>query len=95
MDVDHVLPQALGGTDELENLRAAHPNCNRRAGYAVLLARREARAVPTVPVQVDVPPELKQAITSRAERERRSRNAEIQAMLEWALKNMPEQLASP
>jgi len=26
--VDHVIPRAYGGTDELTNLRAAHAHCN-------------------------------------------------------------------
>ncbi|MFO0570169.1 MAG: HNH endonuclease signature motif containing protein [Polyangiaceae bacterium] len=30
--VDHVLPQSLGGGDELENLRLAHGTCNSRRG---------------------------------------------------------------
>jgi 5-methylcytosine-specific restriction endonuclease McrA len=29
--VDHIMPRALGGKDDLENLRAAHWQCNQRA----------------------------------------------------------------
>ncbi len=27
-NVEHIVPKRLGGTDELENLRAVHVNCN-------------------------------------------------------------------
>ena len=30
--IDHVIPWSLGGTDDLENLRVAHPGCNIRRG---------------------------------------------------------------
>lgn len=30
--LDHIVPGALGGTDDPENLRAAHVHCNRRRG---------------------------------------------------------------
>lgn len=29
---DHVIPHAMGGTDGMENLRAAHRNCNEKKG---------------------------------------------------------------
>lgn len=29
---DHVIPKALGGTDDLDNLRASHVACNSRKG---------------------------------------------------------------
>ena len=30
--VDHVVPRSRGGTDELPNLRPAHPHCNYSRG---------------------------------------------------------------
>lgn len=32
MDLDHRVPKSQGGTDDEENLRPAHPSCNRRTG---------------------------------------------------------------
>lgn len=33
---DHVVPRSLGGSDEIENLRPAHHQCNRNRGNAPL-----------------------------------------------------------
>jgi 5-methylcytosine-specific restriction endonuclease McrA len=32
---DHIIPHALGGSDEMVNLRAAHMACNERKGAAI------------------------------------------------------------
>lgn len=32
---DHILPRALGGSDRIENLRAAHRSCNARRGKSL------------------------------------------------------------
>lgn len=32
LDIDHVIPLARGGTDDLENLQVAHASCNRSKG---------------------------------------------------------------
>lgn len=48
----------------------------------------------TVGVLVRMPIDLREQVTNRAIREKRSANAEILAMLEWALAHMPEQLQS-
>lgn len=32
--IDHIEPVSRGGLDVLENLRLAHPDCNRRRGTA-------------------------------------------------------------
>ena len=32
---DHIIPRALGGSDELSNLRPAHARCNSAAGATV------------------------------------------------------------
>lgn len=34
-DVDHIVPRALGGTNDFDNLRLAHPYCNRSMGPSV------------------------------------------------------------
>lgn len=39
---DHILPRALGGTDDLDNLRPAHKSCNSSRG-AMLIAEWRAR----------------------------------------------------
>ena len=52
---------------------------------------REDGVVPDL-LFLRVPESLKLEVDRRAEREKRSTNAEIQAMLMWALRNMPEQL---
>lgn len=35
LSIDHVTPRALGGKDELENLRPAHKECNRIKAHLV------------------------------------------------------------
>lgn len=43
--VDHIVPQALGGRNDRENLRAAHQYCNMRHSMKLsLLLSREATA---------------------------------------------------
>lgn len=32
---DHIVPRVAGGSDELDNLRAAHRSCNGRRGQAL------------------------------------------------------------
>ena len=49
----------------------------------------------TVSVLIRLPEAVKLAVDRRADREKRSTNQEINAMIEWALRNMPEQLNSP
>lgn len=34
MELDHIQPLMLGGSDALDNLRVAHKLCNRRRGHA-------------------------------------------------------------
>lgn len=40
--VDHVIPLAWGGTDDVTNLRPAHLTCNQRRGNATRHTRRAA-----------------------------------------------------
>jgi 5-methylcytosine-specific restriction endonuclease McrA len=42
--VDHVIPVAMGGTNDLANLRAACAQCNPRGGLMVVIAKQQARA---------------------------------------------------
>jgi hypothetical protein len=35
VDIDHIIPSSLGGTDEDDNLQVAHQSCNRRKGARV------------------------------------------------------------
>lgn len=37
--VDHLIPRVLGGSDSLENLAAAHRDCNGRKGARELIPR--------------------------------------------------------
>lgn len=39
-----------------------------------------------------IPESIKTELDRRADRERRSTNSEAVALIEWALRNMPEQL---
>ena len=32
VSVDHIIPRSKGGTDDIANLRPAHPRCNSRRG---------------------------------------------------------------
>jgi 5-methylcytosine-specific restriction endonuclease McrA len=41
VSVDHLIPRSRGGTDDIENLRPAHLECNKRRG-----ARRAHRLPP-------------------------------------------------
>lgn len=55
LSIDHIVPQSLGGTNELDNLRPAHCGCNSSRGNRVkrpikrldnlraILERREAK----------------------------------------------------
>jgi 5-methylcytosine-specific restriction endonuclease McrA len=36
---DHMIPRKLGGPDTLDNLRAAHVDCNGRKGARLLVAK--------------------------------------------------------
>jgi 5-methylcytosine-specific restriction endonuclease McrA len=47
--VDHIIPVALGGTDELDNLRPACVSCNSRDGARLgnALKARKNRTTPT------------------------------------------------
>jgi hypothetical protein len=47
----------------------------------------------TVSMLLRLPAPLRDALTARARRERRSRAAEVLVLLEWALTHMPEHLA--
>lgn len=40
--IDHLVPRARGGTDDLDNLRPAHQSCNSSRG-AMILAEWRAR----------------------------------------------------
>jgi 5-methylcytosine-specific restriction protein A len=42
-EVDHVVPKAQGGRDELTNLRAVHPECHRRLTLAQRGFKRRPR----------------------------------------------------
>lgn len=43
LTVDHVTPRALGGTNDLANLRPAHSVCNKRRGCRPAIKTRRAR----------------------------------------------------
>jgi len=45
--VDHVVPLALGGSDEILNLRPAHSRCNLRKGARRYLERQGEPGPPT------------------------------------------------
>jgi 5-methylcytosine-specific restriction endonuclease McrA len=40
MHIDHVTPRSKGGSDDVHNLRIAHPACNLKKGDRELSARR-------------------------------------------------------
>lgn len=37
VSVDHVIPRSKGGTDDIRNLRPAHPLCNYKRGNSTVL----------------------------------------------------------
>ena len=41
---DHIIPYALGGTHELDNLRPAHHRCNSRAGATMQAQQKRLAA---------------------------------------------------
>jgi hypothetical protein len=43
-EADQVIPVAMGGTNDLSNLRAACTHCNARGGPVVVTARQRVRA---------------------------------------------------
>lgn len=44
--VDHLVPKALGGKDDLANLQLAHPSCNRKKGDRFLQRWRGGELLP-------------------------------------------------
>lgn len=44
MTVEHLLPRALGGGNDIENLRLADPLCNKLAGRLGIAAKHDLRA---------------------------------------------------
>lgn len=42
---DHVIPRSRGGSDDIENLRPAHPSCNYRRGNRMPKRRVPLRTV--------------------------------------------------
>lgn len=40
VEIDHVIPLARGGTNDLDNLRVVHPSCNRAKGDRLVGERR-------------------------------------------------------
>lgn len=44
--IDHIIPRALGGTDELDNLMPAHARCNSSRGAMPLDAWRARHPLP-------------------------------------------------
>lgn len=55
-EVDHDWPRALGGTDDAENLRPAHPACNRSKGalpseeFREIIGAEASSAVPLLAI---------------------------------------------
>lgn len=44
--IDHLVPRAAGGTDDLDNLRPAHSRCNSSRGATPLDVWREQHPLP-------------------------------------------------
>lgn len=82
-EVDHDHPVALGGDDDLDNLRAAHPSCNRAKGamssdeFRAMLADVESQAVPILAVSAGAG-----LIAGAAEPDQAKK---LQTGLKWAL----------
>lgn len=51
--IDHYIPVARGGTDDLGNLAPAHPRCN-SVKHARLLTEMSKEAIQTLRVSADV-----------------------------------------
>lgn len=90
MDIDRVVPGMDGGTYANENVRPAHPTCNRRRGVLDMHAKTAALREPCAdPVQVRLPETVHGRLTELAKRERRSLNAQLVVLLERALGTRP------
>lgn len=83
MHVDHILPRAVGGQDELDNLRPAHARCNLGNGLASVRAYRREHPDEPVPTKghavlfLRVSRELHQALTMWASDEDRPLNQHV------------------
>ncbi len=86
MDLDHIQRSRDGGVYEWDNLRPTHRRCNRSDGgtYAGNLRRGSGRTESEAYQTLRLPLLLRDCIKRLAERERRSVNGQIVAMLEEA-----------
>lgn len=78
MQMDHIVPRAIGGADSLDNLRPAHRVCNQRR----LEGRRRGATHPAwkgglSAKQIPLSPDLRVSLQDSADRNQRSLNAEI------------------
>lgn len=89
-DIDHVVGRAEGGSNDVGNLRTAHPRCNRKAGLQVRTRVAQLRQRGDLPpltyktMRVVLPPHLHAQLVKMADRDMRSLHAEILWLLTQA-----------
>lgn len=87
LTIDHVVPVAEGGVDDLDNLQTLCISCNSRKGKRAYIP--PPRVVRAPQINFRIPASLRDAIDQRAEKVGRSRNDWIEAAVRWAL-DQPE-----
>jgi len=85
LDLDHVVPKALGGRAVPSNLRVAHGACNRSAAWLARVRVREWDPQPKYRFICVFPTDLGAKVKALAARERRTITAQVQLLVEQAL----------
>ncbi|MDE2096715.1 MAG: HNH endonuclease [Patescibacteria group bacterium] len=91
MDIDHIVPRVEGGPDDWQNLRIAHPSCNRHRGGMLVAARQKARRTRdeiesiALSLILRLPPDLHASLVEWAKADDRSLNGQIVHILRSAL----------
>ena len=102
MDIDHRLPRAVGGSDHWDNLRPAHPRCNRGSGKRDVFDHRrrhpDAPRPPkgdTVAISLRVPQSVRDWLEQTAERDHRDLNKQVLHYLDQIRRSESESHTRP
>ncbi len=95
LDLDHVVPRALGGKTTLTNLRVAHKRCNRSNGVHVRTQLQTGVAKRLYGrLRFMIPSELHDRLRDLALRERRPLSTQTQILLERALEDEAKEVVA-